>query len=148
MKVYTSPLRRSLHLLAWVGGLIALFLCLHAVAPAEMRHAAEADPESPKVTPSQINSDAWNLLEKEASEKKTETLVIVVTALGDLGGEPKAQKMLLEAIDSSDQDVRIAAIAAMGQTKNAMFVPTLHKLLDDPKPQVAFTSASTLWSMG
>lgn len=148
MKVYTSPLRRSLHLLAWVGGLIVLFLCLHAVAPAEMRQAADADPESPKATPSQINTDAWNILDKEASEKKTDTLVIVVAALGDLGGEPKAQKMLLEAVDSSDQDVRIAAIAAMGQTKNSIFVPTLRKLLDDPKPQVAFTSASTLWSMG
>jgi hypothetical protein len=149
MKVYTSPLRRSLHLLAWVGGLIVLFLCLHAVAPAEMRRSAEdATPEPPKATPAQINSDAWNILDKEASEKKTETLVIVVAALGDLGGEPKAQKMLLEAIDSSDQDVRMAAIAAMGQTKNPMFVPTLRKLLDDPKPQIAFTSASTLWSMG
>jgi len=148
MKAYSSPLRRSLHLLAWVGGLIALFLCLHAVAPAEMRHVADADPDSPKATPSQINSDAWNILDKEATEKKTETLVIVVAALGDLGGEPKAQKMLLEAIDSSDQDVRIATIAAMGQTKNPMFVPALRKLLDDPKPQIAFAAASTLWSMG
>ncbi|WP_263417890.1 HEAT repeat domain-containing protein [Terriglobus albidus] len=149
MKAYTSPLRRSLHLLAWVGGLIVLFLCIHAVAPAEMRRSAEdATPEPPKATPSQINTDAWNILNREASEKKTDTLVIVVAALGDLGGEPKAQKMLLEAIGSSDQDIRMAAIAAMGQTKNPMFVPTLRKLLDDPKPQIAFAAATTLWSMG
>lgn len=153
MKAYTSSLRRSLHTLAWAGALIALFLCLNAVAPAQTS-AKTSNPDGsivtsvPKATPAQINSDAWKLLDKEASEKKTETLVMVVSSLGDLGDEPKAQKMLLEAVDSPDIDVRTAAITAMGQTKNPIFLPTLRKLLNDEKPQIAFAAASTLWNMG
>ncbi|WP_263409746.1 HEAT repeat domain-containing protein [Terriglobus tenax] len=151
MKAYTTPLRRSLHMLAWAGGLIALFLCLNAVAPAEPLNRAEeaaAAMDAPKASSTQINSDAWNILEKDASDKKTETLIMVVSALGDLGAEPKAQNMLMEAVGSSDIDVRMAAIASMGQTRNQMFVPTLRKLLDDEKPQIAFAAASTLWTMG
>jgi HEAT repeat protein len=106
--------------------------------------ARSAKPEPPAVT----IETAWSLLTSAESDLKHPQLRIqALAALGTLGANSRAAKMITEAMDDPNLDIRTGAILAAGQSKNRSLIPKLRELLNDKEPQVAFTAATTLWKM-
>lgn len=103
--------------------------------------------EEPDVRAKAANVDsAWSML-TTATHKSTQAHIVALAALGTMGRNPRAAKLIAEGMSSSEMDVRTAAILAAGQTKNRALIPALHERLDDREPQVVFIAAVTLWKM-
>jgi HEAT repeat protein len=91
---------------------------------------------------------AWSILtESSAPGKSAHDRIEAIAALGTMGADDRAAKIIGDAINGHDSDVRIAAILAAGQTKNPKLLPPLQRALDDDNAQVAYTAAITLWKM-
>jgi hypothetical protein len=104
-------------------------------------------PVTPR-TPAQLKDQAWTMLSNALGDAKhPQTRIQALAALGLLGNNPRSLKMIEDAMADHDVDVRTAAVLAAGQTKAAAIFPSMRKLLDDKEPQVAFSSALTLWKM-
>jgi HEAT repeat protein len=54
---------------------------------------------------------------------------------------------LIAMVDDKDVPVRVAVVASLGDVKSKVTVDALHKLLNDPVPEVSFAAAKTLWSL-
>lgn len=91
---------------------------------------------------------AWTMLRQAAGDQRhTDTRIQALAALG-LMRSPESEKLIGNAMNDADLDVRTAAALAAGQTKDRNLTSSLRTLLDDKEPQVAFTAATTLWKMG
>ena len=73
--------------------------------------------------------------------------VQAMAALGTMGNDERAARLIEEGFSAKDYDVRIAAVLAAGLTKNAKLIEPLQRVLDDDNAQVAYTAAITLWKM-
>lgn len=122
--------------------LCAAFLCCPSAFAANTQDAAAAPLPPPSV------DEAWGQLKAAAEAKDVNTRIDAMTALSVLPHNKDAAVLLRKAFNDAEVDVRMAAIIAAGETKNRDFTNDLRSLLDDPTPQVAFTSAMTLWKMG
>ena len=130
---------------------------LHAQEPAKPQasHEATDDADTPPPArsskPQSESNDletAWSMLNAAATDPKHPELRIqALAALGNIGTNARAEKLITEALSDPDVDVRTAAILAAGQSKNRSFTTLLRALLDDKEPQVAFSAATTLWKM-
>ncbi len=109
--------------------------------------AAVSDVEAAK-TPEARKQLAWKMLsDAVADAKHPQTRIQGLAALGMLRSA-LAEKMITDAMQDPDLDVRTAAALAAGQTKDRNLTTPLRNLLDDKEPQVVFTAAMTLWKMG
>ena len=122
-------------------------------APAAADGAVVGDEEqAPAVLPAHATAEersalAWKLLtDALGDDKHPQTRIQALAALGLLR-TPKSEKMITNAMDDTDVDVRTAAALAAGQTKDRNLTTPLRNLLDDREPQVDFTAATTLWKM-
>jgi HEAT repeat protein len=109
--------------------------------------AAQPQEEEPglKATTPSVDA-AWNML-RTASQKATQTRIIGLAALGTMGSDTRAAKLIREGMNDKELEVRTAAIVAAGQTKNRALIPALRERLNDPEPGAVFTAAVTLWKM-
>jgi HEAT repeat protein len=126
--------------------------------PAQQNTAPADQDEPPPVrdaltsTKQQNIDDAWTkLTDALHNPKRPQIRIQALAALGTLGGNVRAAKMIAAAMKDSDVDVRTAAVLAAGETyamsrSRGLIVP-LHDMLHDKEPQVVFTAASTLWKM-
>jgi HEAT repeat protein len=105
---------------------------------------AQEEPDVKAATPSQ--DSGWDML-TTATHKNTQSHIVALAALGTMGTNPRAARLIAEGMNDSDLDVRTAAILAAGQTKNRVLIPALRERLDDREPQAVFTAAVTLWKM-
>ena len=97
-------------------------------------------------TVAQNIDEAWSMLsEAVAADKSLELRTQALAALGTLGSNPHAERLIAEAMKDPNLDIRTAAILAAGQTKNRDLTTEMRNLLDDKEPQVAFIAAMTLW---
>jgi HEAT repeat protein len=109
--------------------------------------AAQAQEDEPELKTTTPGVDAaWSML-TTAMHKQTQTQIIGLAALGTMGSDAHAAKLIREGMDSSELEVRIAAILAAGQTKNRALIPALRGRLKDSEPEAAFSAAVTLWKM-
>ena len=99
-------------------------------------------------TPEGRERAAWKLLDDAMADVKHPQVRIQALAALGLLRSAKSEKMLADAMDDPDLDVRTAAILAAGQAKDRNLTTNMRNLLDDKEPQVAFTAATTLWKMG
>jgi HEAT repeat protein len=104
----------------------------------------EDEPELKTTTPSV--SAAWNML-TTAIHKPTQTQIVALAALGTMDSDPRAAALIRDRMNSTELEVRVAAIVAAGQTKNRALIPALRERLKDPEPQAEFSAAVTLWKM-
>ena len=109
--------------------------------------AAQAQDEEPelKTTAPSVHT-AWGIL-TTAIHKPTQTQIVTLAALGTMGSDPRAAALIRESMNSTELEVRVAAIVAAGQTKNHALIPALRERLKDPEPQAEFSAAVTLWKM-
>ena len=90
--------------------------------------------------------EAWEMLTDAAHEPKhADARIQALAALGTLGTNARAGKLIEEAMKDPDVDVRTAAVLAAGQTNNRNLTTPIRNMLDDKEPQVAFVAATTLW---
>lgn len=121
------------------------------VAPSEPPAQPSAQPQTQAQSienfhPNEIR--AWSILtESAAPGRSAHDRIEALAALGTMGSNERAARIIGEAITGHDSDVRVAAILAAGLTQNHALFPQLKQALDDPNPQVAYTAALTLWKM-
>jgi HEAT repeat protein len=109
--------------------------------------AAQAQEEEPELKSTAPSVDAaWSIL-TTAMHKATQTQIMALAALGTMGNNARAAKLIRDGINGSELEVRTAAILAAGQTKNRALIPALRERLNDKEPQAVFTAAVTLWKM-
>jgi HEAT repeat protein len=90
--------------------------------------AAQAQEEEPELKSTAPSVDAaWNML-TTASQKATQTHIIGLAALGTMGSDARAAKLIREGMNDKELEVRTAAIVAAGQTKNRALIPALREL--------------------
>lgn len=117
--------------------------------PANDADSKIVGPDEGKKTKAQTIDDAWTLLSDAVGDDKHVTIRIQgLAALGSMGVNTRGAKMIADAFDDKDVDVRTAAVLAAGQTRDRVLIPGIRKLLDDKEPQVAFVAATTLWRLG
>jgi HEAT repeat protein len=129
--------------------------------PASSKQAApesEEEPDVPVAKPSNAaplsveeqTANAWNMLTVAVADTDTKAEVPridAINALGTLGDFPVAQDSLRKQLKDQDRYVRLAAVAAMGSSRKAVFIPDLKQALNDGAPEVSFTAAVALWKM-
>lgn len=92
--------------------------------------------------------EAWAMLTNAAQDAKhADARIQALAALGTTGSSDKAEKLIGDAMNDPDVDVRTAAVLAAGQTENRNLAGDIRSKLDDQEPQVAFVAATTLWKM-
>ncbi len=102
----------------------------------------------PKATTAERTDSAWSMLTDAVTDAKHADLrVQALAALGTMGNNPRSTKLIIDAMNDPDFDVRTAAVLAAGQTKDRNLTNNLRNMLDDKEPQVAFAAATTLWKM-
>ena len=87
------------------------------------------------------------LTEAAAPGKSPHDRIDALNALGTMGSDAHAAKLIADGFSAKDLDVRTAAVLAAGQTRNPDLLPHLHRALDDDQPQVAYNAALVLWRM-
>ncbi len=91
---------------------------------------------------------SWTLLsETVAPTQHSEQRIEALAALGSMGNDPRAAKLIATSMTDKDLDVRTGAVLAAGENKNPRLLPDLRKALDDAEPVVAYTAAVTLWKL-
>lgn len=104
-------------------------------------------PQAPPSAGSAVDR-AWSMLTSNVSaDKPAHDRIQALAALGSMGNDPRAARLIGDAIVEHNMDVRTAAILAAGQTKNPELTTRLRAALDDDQPQVAYAAATTLWKM-
>jgi HEAT repeat protein len=127
-------------------------------APAAQAADSDEEPDQPVAKPAhpaaisveaQTNT-AWEALNTALSDTKPQAervRIDAITALSALGDFPRAAAWLRDAQKDQDRYIRLAAVAAMGSSKKAEFVPDLKQALNDNAAEVSFTAAVGLWKM-
>jgi HEAT repeat protein len=118
--------------------------------------AASEEEEAPTVsllpasTAAERTEQAWLILTDAVNDPKRTQLQTRIQALAALSllRCPRSAKMIADAMNDPNLDIRTAAALAAGQTRDPSLTANLRNLLDDKEPQVAFTAAMTLWKMG
>jgi HEAT repeat protein len=105
-------------------------------------------PTIPPKTPAQLKDQAWTMLSGAvADQKKPETQIQALAALGIMGNTPRSLELIRTAMTDKDVDVRVAAALAAAQTGSPDITTDLRRMLDDKEPGAAFAAALSLWKM-
>ncbi len=103
---------------------------------------------SPNATPKEYTEEAWTMLTSELDDvKHLDHRVQALAALGLMGENTRAQKLIVDSMADNNLDMRTAAVLAAGETQSRNMNTPLRNLLDDKEPQVAYAAAMTLWKM-
>jgi HEAT repeat protein len=97
-------------------------------------------------TPAEKLERSWKLLSDSVQDPKHfEVRQQALSALSSMGSNPRADKMIEDAMKDQMMDVRSAAVVAAGKTKSRLLQAPVRRMLDDSEPQVVFLAATTLW---
>jgi len=91
---------------------------------------------------------AWNVLKPGLADANPLTRRQAVTAVGSIGLEPEAIRLVEAALKDADSLIRATAAAELGEMKSRQSFPALKAALDDPAGEVGFAAAKALWDMG
>ena len=108
-----------------------------------------AKPVHPISVEEQTNA-AWDMLNTALTDTKPKAEPVridAITCLGYTWRFPPRCRMVARCTKGSGPLLRLAAVAAMGSSKKAEFVPDLKQALNDNAPGVSFTAAVGLWKM-
>jgi len=115
------------------AGLLFLALCL---IPAVLAHAS--DPVR----------QARQILETAIGDNNPDRRKEAVIALSLIGPGSDAFKLLTDALNDKDVEVRVAACASLAETKDSRAVEPLMKALNGEVPEVSFGAAKALFVLG
>lgn len=96
-------------------------------------------------TPEAYLGDAWtNLAQAAMDAEHQEVRLQALAALSLLGDDPRAADMIRGALADPEPKVRVAAVAAAGESKSPVLLDALHASLADSDAAVAFGAARML----
>jgi HEAT repeat protein len=98
--------------------------------------------------PKSLETRSWDILHQGLAEKAIHNRLMAVTALGNIGPNPRAIELAEVALNDSEPEIRQAAATALGTMKARAAIPRLRTALDDPTPQVGLAAAEALWRIG
>jgi HEAT repeat protein len=96
----------------------------------------------------QPEKTAWDVLKTGLDDKNPDKRRQAVTAIGSIGLDPEAIRLVEGALRDQDSLVRQTAAATLGQMQARPSIPALKTALDDAAGEVAFAAAKALWDMG
>jgi len=93
-------------------------------------------------------SIAWKTLKEGISDHRVSRRQATLVALSTVGPIVKAVRLVFLAVQDKDPAVREAAVAALGEMKSSLAIPTLKQSLEDDSGAVRFAAAKALWQLG
>jgi len=105
-------------------------------------------PAPQRATGSTATLRAWNMLNEGVVDKDAEHRKKALAAIGTISRLPRAVKLAEEGLLDKNLLVRQAAAAALGDLGSGAAIPALRAALDDESPEVSFTAAKALWTLG
>ena len=121
-----------------------------AQAPAgrDTSQTKAASPAStPALTASAAREKSWQVLNEGLAEKDYDRRAEALAALGTIGPQDQAVKLVEASLDDKSPVVRQAAIEALGTMKARSSIPKLETLLDDHSALISFAAAKALSAM-
>jgi HEAT repeat protein len=97
--------------------------------------------------PPDVTRRCWELLKDAAQDKNPDVRKDAAEALSLIPVNGKVLQQLDSMLDDHDVQVRIAAVATLGDFKDTRTVPLLRKALADPIPEVDFAAAKVLYHL-
>jgi HEAT repeat protein len=91
---------------------------------------------------------AWMLLEQNAASQRDETRIAAVEALGLLVKDDRARRLAESKVTDAHVDVRVGAVAVLGQIGLPASVPVLTRALQDKETEVVFAATNALFQLG
>jgi HEAT repeat protein len=92
-------------------------------------------------------SSAWDALRSGIEEKDAQHRKTAIAAIGTIGDNSEAVKLVERGLQDKDSEVRQTAAATLGAMGAHDAIPSLQAALDD-NPEVSFTAAKALWDLG
>jgi HEAT repeat protein len=93
------------------------------------------------------DSQCTDILQHALTAKNPDTRLQGVIALGLASDRNSLLPLLVGMADDKDVPVRIAVVASLADVKSEATMDALHKLLQDPVPEVGFAAAKALWTL-
>ena len=110
-----------------------------------------AFPQPPTIDPPPVSNPyarvAWVTLNQGVEDNDTNHRKQAIEAAGTVGSAPEAVKLVAKGLQDKETLNRQAAAATLGQMGSQDAIPYLKTALED-KPEVAFTAAKSLWTLG
>lgn len=94
-----------------------------------------------------VSTQAWEVLKVGVADGDVDHRKKAIAALGTIGAQSDAVRMVGEATKDKDRTVRQVACLTLGDMKSQEAIPYLRAALDD-SPEIAFTAAKALWALG
>ena len=110
---------------------LSLFVCVSLAA------AAQSAPP--------LTEKCRDILQGALADKNPDTRKQAVVALSLAASGDPFFDWLNAALQDRDVEVRLAAVASLGDLKSKRGIAALHKALQDPVPEVSFAAAKALW---
>jgi len=117
------------------------------VFPQSARHPAFELFSQEGVTTREAEGEAWDVLVKGVDENDAAHRKAAIAATGTIGPMKAAVEMVERGLQDKDVQVRQIAAATLGEMGAREAISNLKKALDD-SPEVSFTAAKALWSLG
>ncbi len=127
---------------AHLGTLLVIGL---ASAPSSSVLDLFSQPASAATAP--LDSAAWDVLRQGIDDGDAQHRKTAIAAIGTIGPEPEAVKLVVRGLQDKDTLVRQTAAATLGEMGAHDAIPALKAALDD-SPEVSFTAAKSLWDLG
>jgi len=113
-------------------------VCLTIAIVVVNRSTAATDPTDQQCT---------DILQHALTAKNPDTRLQGVIALSLASDHNSLLPLLIGMADDKDVPVRVAVVASLADVKSKATMEALHKLLQDPVPEVGFAAAKALWNL-
>ena len=88
------------------------------------------------------------MLKDAAASDKVRDRSDALSALVVVAPDPRATKMLEDAVLDKDESIRLLAVTSLGDIKAKSSIKVIDAAMQDASPQVSFAAAVALWKMG
>jgi HEAT repeat protein len=104
-----------------------------------------ASPTGADTTPTDAQCN--DILQRALTSHNPDSRVQGVVALSLASDKSPLLPLLIGMVDDKDVQVRVSVVASLADVKSKATTEALHKMLNDPVPEVSFAAAKALWSM-
>jgi HEAT repeat protein len=88
-----------------------------------------------------------DILQRALTSRNPDTRMQAVIALSLASEKSPLLALLVGMADDKDVQVRVAVVSSLADVKCKPTLDALHKLLNDPVPEVSFAAAKSLWNL-